>query len=114
MTTKALKVHIEANDIPWEEVAKGVRRKILGHDSDLMMAVVEFRKGSIGSAHKHPHRQVTYIEAGSFEVQVGNEKKILKKRDCFFIPPNVEHGVLALEDGCLIDVFTPAREDFLK
>jgi hypothetical protein len=24
------------------------------------------------------------------------------------------HGVLALEDGMLVDVFAPARKDFLK
>jgi len=24
------------------------------------------------------------------------------------------HGVVALEDGCLVDVFTPARMDFLE
>lgn len=112
MTRKALQIYIQSDSIPWEEVGNGIRRKILGHDPDLMMVVVEFKKGSVGSAHMHPHRQVTYIEAGSFEVQVGNEKRILKKRDCFFIPPSIEHGVVALEDGCLIDVFSPARKDF--
>jgi quercetin dioxygenase-like cupin family protein len=114
MTTTALKSYIEAGDIPWEEVGSGVRRKILGYDSELMMVVVEFKKGSIGPLHKHPHRQVTYVDAGTFEVQVGNDKLRMKKGDCFFIPPNVEHGVVALENGCLVDVFTPSRQDFLK
>jgi quercetin dioxygenase-like cupin family protein len=112
VTNKTLQIHIQSDSIPWEQISDGIRRKILGHDSDLMMVVVEFKKGSAASVHKHPHRQVSYIEAGSFEVQVGNEKKILKKKDCFFIPPNIEHGVIALEDGCVIDVFSPAREDF--
>jgi hypothetical protein len=30
------------------------------------------------------------------------------------MPSNVEHGVTALEDGILVDVFNPMRQDFLK
>jgi quercetin dioxygenase-like cupin family protein len=78
-----------------------------------MMTVVEFKKGSIGYVHKHPHRQVTYVVRGSFEVTAGSEKHVLKSGDCFFILPDLEHGVVALEDACLADVFAPAREDFL-
>jgi quercetin dioxygenase-like cupin family protein len=28
--------------------------------------------------------------------------------------PNVEHGAVCLSAGVLIDVFSPAREDFLE
>ena len=27
--------------------------------------------------------------------------------------PDIEHGVVALEDSVLLDIFTPVREDFL-
>ena len=30
------------------------------------------------------------------------------------MPSDAVHGVVALEDGILVDVFNPAREDFLK
>jgi quercetin dioxygenase-like cupin family protein len=104
---------IEEKAIAWEDQGGGVRRKILGYDPGLMMTVVEFKKGSIGYLHKHPHRQVTYVKSGSFEVQVDGKKHVLRSGDCFFILPDLEHGVVALEDSCLVDVFTPAREDFL-
>jgi quercetin dioxygenase-like cupin family protein len=29
------------------------------------------------------------------------------------VPPDAPHGAVALEAGALIDVFTPARADFL-
>ncbi|MCG8333261.1 MAG: cupin domain-containing protein, partial [Proteobacteria bacterium] len=32
----------------------------------------------------------------------------------FYIPPGVDHGAVALEDGILIDVFSPLREDFIQ
>lgn len=98
----------------WETVGDGVRRQILGHGSDLMMVRVDFRKGAVGTVHHHPHRQVTYVVAGSFEAEVGGEKQRLGPGDCFFVKAEIPHGVVALEDGTLIDVFTPAREDFVR
>jgi quercetin dioxygenase-like cupin family protein len=104
---------VRTEDHDWEGVGNGVKRKILSYDSGLMMVHVRFTKGAIGSVHTHPHRQVTFVELGSFEVQIAKAKTILRKGDSFIVPPDVEHGVVALEDGDLVDVFTPAREDFL-
>jgi quercetin dioxygenase-like cupin family protein len=105
--------HVKADDLTWEAAGEGVKRKILGYDSGLMMVHVRFAKGAIGYVHKHPHRQVSFVEQGSFEVQIAQVKSILRKGDSFIVPPDVEHGVVALENGDLLDVFTPAREDFL-
>ena len=78
-----------------------------------MMVVVRFGKGAVGSLHHHPHRQISYVESGRFEVTIGGEKNILEQGDCFFVAPDLVHGVVALTDGILVDIFTPAREDFL-
>jgi quercetin dioxygenase-like cupin family protein len=112
-TMKQSDVFVESGMLGWETVGEGVQRQILGHDPQLMMVCVKFNKGSIGPVHRHPHRQVTFVDQGAFEVQIGGEKKMLRKGDCFFVPSDVDHGVVALEAGCLIDVFTPTREDFL-
>jgi quercetin dioxygenase-like cupin family protein len=104
---------IQAETLQWETAGHGMRRKILGYDPELMMVRVEFVQGAIGTAHSHPHRQVTFVEHGSFEVTIANETKQLSAGDSFFVPPNVPHGVIALSDGCLLDVFTPVRQDFL-
>ena len=99
--------------VPWERAGDGIRRKILGFDASLMMVFVEFQQGAVGSIHAHPHSQVTYVHSGSFSVQIGAELKTLRAGDCYFIPSNVSHGAIALEKGTLIDVFAPAREDFV-
>ena len=104
---------IVQNDIEWEALEDGIRRKILGYDENLMMAISEFKKGAVGYIHAHPHRQTTYIVHGKFEVQIGDEKKVLKEGDSFFLIPSQNHGVLALEDSILVDIFAPYREDFL-
>ncbi len=85
----------------------------MAYDDKLMVVRVEFEKGSIGSLHQHPHSQITHVESGKFEVAINNEKKVLTSGDAFYIPPNADHGCVCLEDGVLIDVFSPMREDFI-
>jgi quercetin dioxygenase-like cupin family protein len=104
---------IHAAEREWEDQGGGVQRQILGFDEALMMVRVKFEGGAVGTLHHHPHRQVTYVEAGRFEVEIGGERRTLEAGDGFFVPPEVAHGVKALENGALIDVFAPAREDFL-
>jgi len=106
--------YITADQLQWESVDAGVKRKILGYDNQMMMVCVSFAKGAIGALHHHIHRQVSYVESGSFEVTIDGKKMLLKKGDCFFVAPNRVHGVVALEEGSLIDVFAPARLDFLS
>lgn len=104
---------VSLRDVKVEPMDPGVSRQILGYDTGMMMVRVSFKKGAVGYVHNHPHRQASYVESGRFEAQVGGEKKVLGPGDSFFVTPDVPHGVTALEDGVLIDVFTPRRDDFL-
>jgi quercetin dioxygenase-like cupin family protein len=108
------KVFIENREINWEEVGPGVKRKIMAWDERLMVVKVQFEKGGVGTVHKHPHSQITHVERGIFEVEIADEKKVLTTGDAFYIPPNVLHGAVCLEEGVLIDVFSPMREDFVN
>jgi quercetin dioxygenase-like cupin family protein len=90
----------------------GITRQFVGYDNNIMMVKVMFKKGAIGYQHQHPHVQTTYVAAGKFEVTIGNEVKILSTGDGFYTEPNIIHGAVCLEDGILIDVFSPIREDF--
>jgi quercetin dioxygenase-like cupin family protein len=105
--------YVVAAKLPIQEVGEGVGRRILGHDGQLMMVEVRFARGAVGARHSHPHRQVTYVATGKFAVTIGETTRVLQPGDSFFVPPGVEHGVLAQEEGVLIDVFTPGRDDFL-
>lgn len=100
---------------PWIELGGGVRRKILPWTDELMAVYMEFDKGAEGPLHAHDgHTQITYIIKGCFEIVLGNEKKILMAGDAFLAEKNVPHGVKALEEGWVMDLFTPKRADFLK
>jgi len=104
---------IKFDDIAYTDVAPGMRRKIMAYGPDLMSVYVDYKKGGIGARHKHPHRQISCIVKGSFKVHIGDETQILETGDHYYIPADIEHGVEALEDSILIDMFTPRREDFV-
>jgi quercetin dioxygenase-like cupin family protein len=103
-----------ASASPVQGVAPGVTRQVLGHDPHMMLVRVTFTKGAIGYIHSHAHRQVTYVESGQFDATLGDERRTIGPGDTYVAPPDLPHGVVALSDGVLIDVFTPAREDFLS
>lgn len=108
------KTLVQDDELPWENVDDKIKRKIMSYNEDLMLVKVAFLKGGIGATHKHPHLQISYIASGIFEVTIDGEMKTLKDGDVYFVPSEVLHGAICLEDGVLIDVFNPMREDFIK
>ena len=105
---------LESKNYNWEKVDENLDRAVVAFDDSLMQTIVKFKKGGIGKVHNHIHSQVAYIQSGSFEVQIEDEKKVLKAGDTFFLKSNVTHGVVCLEEGVLIESFSPMREDFVK
>ncbi|WP_129716429.1 cupin domain-containing protein [Pedobacter sp. SYP-B3415] len=106
-------IFTEDNSLEWQQVDAGVSRKIMSYTPELMLVKVRFEQDAVGYLHQHPHLQMSYVATGKFEVQIGEEKRILQTGDVFFAPSAVTHGVTCLEAGLLIDVFNPAREDFI-
>ena len=97
----------------WEQVDPLLRRQIHGYDDKIMLVIADFQAGGVGTMHKHHHSQVTYVASGEFEMTIGDQVKIIKGGDSYYIPPMVMHGCTCLKDGQLIDVFSPKRDDFL-
>lgn len=101
-------------DCELTDLGGGVSRKILAQDKDMMAVEVHFVKGAVGAVHTHPHVQISYVLSGKFEANMDGDKRIIEAGDTYYTLPNLPHGVVCLEDGVLLDVFTPRRDDFLK
>ena len=102
------------NEIQAAVLDDKVNRKVLLHRNSMMLVEFTFKKGGIGQPHSHEdHEQIGYIAKGVFEVTVCNETKILSCGDSYYAARNEIHGVVALEDGVIVDTFTPIRKDFL-
>jgi len=101
-------------DVTATDCEPGVTRKILSYSDELMMVEVSFAKGSKGKLHSHEHLQISYVAKGSFEFTIDGQTKVVTQGDSLYMPSNSVHGVFALEDAILVDVFNPKRDDFLK
>ena len=109
-----MKGFIVEEPMQWEKVEQGVQRRIIAYDERLMLVKVRFETGGVGSMHRHPHTQITYVESGVFEIEIDGEKRVLKKGDSYYVAPDIMHGAVCLEQGVLMDSFSPMREDFIR
>ncbi|GLQ55761.1 cupin domain-containing protein [Devosia nitrariae] len=107
------KLVAQPGETPWTDLGNGNRRRVLIHTPDLMQVEFGFDKGAVGALHSHPHVQVSYVAEGRFEVTIDGKTQVVDKGGSFIVPSGLEHGVVALEAGRLIDVFMPHRADFL-
>ena len=108
-------MYVENKNVPLTDLGGGVVRKVLAYSENLMNVELKFEKGAIGVKHSHPHEQIGYIISGSLLFQEeGKEDKVLVTGDSYYVEPNAVHGVVALEDTMLLDIFTPMRKDFVE
>lgn len=114
MKTEKYQVWNFNSEIDAEATGEGVERKILAYTDNLMGVENHFKKGAVGALHHHPHTQMTYVVSGAFEFTIADEKKIVRAGDTLLKEHGVEHGCVCLEEGILLDIFTPMREDFVK
>ena len=96
-----------------EEAGSGVIRRVLAYTDGLMCVENHFEEGAVGALHSHPHTQITYVVSGVFEFTIDGEVHTVKAGDTLLKQDGVIHGCVCVEDGILVDVFTPMREDFV-
>lgn len=82
------------------------------HGDRLTVGEVELASGSVVTDHQHPHEQLTYVLSGRVEFTIGTHTQVLEPGMCALIPAQATHRCRALESSRVLDVFTPAREDY--
>ena len=102
-----------AAELPWEDLKNGLQRQLFGYNDSIMMLKIKFETGAVGAVHQHPHSQVTYIESGVFDMTIDSITRRIRAGDGYCVPPHALHGIVCIEAGMLVDVFSPQREDFL-
>lgn len=95
------------------EPEPGLERQVLVHSAAMMLVRHRMRKGWIGTQHAHPHEQLVYVIHGTIVIRAGDAEHRAEAGDSFIVPSNVMHQATALEDSVVLDVFTPAREDYV-
>ena len=98
---------------PVTEPEPGLQRQVLVHSAAMMLVRHQMRNGWRGAAHRHPHEQMVYVISGRIRVRIGNTWHEAAAGDNFIVASNTEHEAEAAEDSVVLDVFTPAREDYM-
>ncbi len=73
------------------EFRPGIRSEIES-GSNLTMAFMEISPYKEGTAHDHPFDQCGVVLEGEIEMSVGEEKKLLRPIETYFIPAGAKHN----------------------
>ena len=99
------------NDISSKEIATGIQGKYV-HGSGTTFGYVKIKAGSILPAHHHIHEQITFVLDGELEMKIGDDTYLLTAGTVHVIPSDKPHSAIARIDCTVIDVFSPARDDY--
>jgi quercetin dioxygenase-like cupin family protein len=106
------------DDVPLETVTDDITRRLFTGER-MMIAHVYLKKGAVVPTHSHENEQLTYIIEGALHFWIGaehdpeREELIVRTGEILYIPSNVPHKAVALEDTFDVDVFDPPRQDWL-
>jgi quercetin dioxygenase-like cupin family protein len=110
--------HEKWDEIPRETVTRDIARRLFTGER-MMLAQVFLDKGSVVPWHSHENEQLTWIVEGALHFWLGDEGSsdlqeiVVRAGEVLFIPSNVPHKAVALEDTFDVDVFSPPRQDWL-
>jgi quercetin dioxygenase-like cupin family protein len=91
----------------------GITRRILAYTQNVMITEHALEQGAILPEHNHPHEQIVYLLSGEIILEMNGEHFILMPGDSVSIPSNVNHKAIALKESVALDIFAPARIDYL-
>ena len=90
----------------------GLRRQVMSTSDTLMLVRHRMEAGWVGKRHSHPHEQMVYVVSGAIRLTMQGEGYDLRAGDSILVAGDVEHEASASEASEVLDVFTPAREDY--
>jgi quercetin dioxygenase-like cupin family protein len=99
------------SDIKTKEIAPGFFSKLI-HTETNTINFIEVKAGNSVPRHQHINEQLSFVIEGKFELTVNDIPQLLDTGLFAVIPPNVWHSGIAITDCKLIDIFSPAREDY--
>jgi quercetin dioxygenase-like cupin family protein len=104
--------HYDWNQIPEERLNPLVTRRVI-HTVAMTVARLRIAKGAVVPAHRHVNEQLAMVEQGALKFDLDGEQILVSAGQALAIPSGVPHGVEAMEDSVVMDLFTPRRQDWI-
>ena len=108
---KPLEVHSSTPD-GMSTPEPGLRRQVMSTTPEMMLVRHTMEAGWTGARHSHPHQQLLYVVSGHILLTTPSGTVELHTGQSTVVPGDVEHQATAPVASEVLDVFTPAREDY--
>ena len=99
------------SDIAEREILPGYFARLV-HGAGVTESWVRADAGAAFPEHAHVHEQVVNVLEGELELVVSGTPHRLTPGTVFVIPSNAPHSGRAVTACRVLDVFTPARDDY--
>jgi quercetin dioxygenase-like cupin family protein len=84
-------------------------RSVAECGDNLVMACMEIVQGREDTGHRHPFEQCGIVVTGKIEMFIGDERRVLKEMEPYFIPTGTVHGWKTIDTPVrLLDVSAKA------
>ncbi len=96
------------------ELVEGANSRIVS-GKNTQISFISMDPGSVFDRHIHPEEQMMLVLRGGCDEILLDGEQAMKPNDVVLIPGNMVHGAYIGDLGCdAIDIFWPAREDYLE
>ncbi len=99
-------------DRPMIQMSDGVRRRSMVWGEEMLLAEIHLDTDGVVPSHDHVYEQLGYCFHGRFELTVGEETQVVTGGMSWAIPGGVTHSAKGLEPTFLIEIWSPARDDY--
>ena len=91
----------------------GVDFAVLSYGPKSMVTKKTYKAGDYVPPHTHPNDQSGYVLSGKYRIIFSEYDQEIGPGDSYFIPADLEHIIIVIEPGEILDFFTPVRKDCL-
>ncbi|KFC20961.1 cupin domain-containing protein [Epilithonimonas lactis] len=91
----------------------GVDFVVLSIGKNTMVTKMLYKSTDNVPFHRHANEQSGYVISGRYILKFEGEEYELSQGDTYSIPADVEHSIVIVEAGEVVDVFSPIRQDYL-
>jgi len=99
------------SNIPSQEIMPGYHGKLI-HTETMSLVFWNVEKDAVVPEHHHIHEEIMHVIEGEFEFTLNGETKIYYPGDIVAIASNLPHSGRAITPCKLMDVFSPARDEY--
>ena len=96
-----------------EQLNKLISRQMLSGDNATVARLL-MKPGAVVPRHFHVSEQFSLILSGVLKFVFDDREVVVRGGEVLYIPANVPHSAVALEDTVDIDFFAPRREDWIR